>query len=816
MLKLLLKFAGRSLLKNKFTTAVNVLGLMVAFVCALFVFSYTVNERSYDRWLDGNERLYRVVANINMSGIDYSSSKAAPPLAKTLVSEIPEVEKATRIWPWSNISVKNENHPSGTVAFNEKLVLEADSNFFDLFRVQMIEGDPKNALKSPNQIVITEETAVRYFGNEAFQKGQVCGKPLFLKLWGNYRPYQVAGICKPIKEQTHFDFDILFSSSGDPDNKTDHWLNNAFYTYAMLTPNANPKVVESKLGLLVEKYINKGYNKGFATEKTSGRDYWHLLLQPITSIHLHSNFESELKPNNNVRNLYISIGAALLVWVVAFLNYINLFTVNNFGRAKEIALRKISGAGKSAIFNGFIAESMGVVMISMVLALITFLFCYPMLESISPGIKGLSIISMPSFYLFVMTMIAVTGFGGGAYAAAKLMSVNSMALMKNAIFNLNNKNNFRQIIVTTQFAIAIILISVSVLVSQQLDYLLQKNPGYDQEHVVVLDAPVWGLRKNFDNFKTKLLDNGSVASVTTSHSVPGDGDSNTPLYMKKEGEMAYHLVIPYHCSYDFVETIGLQLIAGRDFSKIYDDKQSVILSESAAKSLGLIDAVGSVVFYSKIRSDKEQLNRLSVVGVVKDVHFESYYKTIRPFAILFNQYHNFVSVRVKSGNIPETLAFIEKQWKESYPDAPYHYSFLDKKFETQYQKEVRLKQFIMLFSTLAILIAAIGLFAMALHIARQRNKEISIRKVNGATIAEVLIMLNRDFVKWVAIAFVIATPIAYYAMNKWLENFAYKTELSWWIFALSGLLALGIALLTVSWQSWKAATRNPVEALRYE
>ena len=816
MLKLLLKFASRSIFKNKFTSAVNVLGLTIAFVCALFILAYTVNEQSYDHWFTNSERLYRVAADINMSGIDFSSSMAAPPLAKTLVCEIPEVERATRIWPWPNISVKNDNYPGGTVAFNEKLVLEADSNFFDIFRIVMIEGDPKTALKNPRSIVLTEETAIRYFGEDAFRNGQVYGKPLMLKLFGNYRPYQVAGICKPMKEQTHFDFDILFSTSGDPDAKTSHWLNNTYYTYAMLTPNANPKTVESKLGTLVDKYINGGFNKEFATKKTSGRDYWHFILQPVTSIHLHSDFESELKPNNNIRNLYIAMGTAFLVWIVAFLNYINLLTANNLRRAKEIAVRKISGAGRSKIFSGFIAESMGMVVLSMVLAIIISLIYFPKLETISPGINTTDLLSMPLFYLFVLGLIVVTGFGGGVYAAIKLMAVDSVALMKNTIFNLNNKNSFRQIIVTSQFAIAIVLISVSVLVSDQLDYLMQKNPGYDQEHVLVLDAPVWGLRKNFDNFKAKLLDNAYIASVTTSSTVPGDGDFNSPLYLKNEGETAHHMVILYSCNYDFIETMGLQLLEGRDFSKSYDDKQSVILSESAAKSLGLTDAVGSVIFESEIRANTEQLKPLNVIGIVKDIHFESYYKAIRPFAIVFNSFHNYVSIRVKPDNIAQSIAFVEKQWKDSYPDAPLHYSFLDKKFEAQYLSEERLKRFMMLFTTLAIFISSIGLFAMALHVARQRTKEISIRKVNGATISEVLILLNRDFVKWVAIAFVIATPIAYYAMHKWLQTFAYKTNLSWWIFALAGLLALGIALLTVSLQSWKAATKNPVEALQYE
>ena len=815
MLKLFLKFASRGFLKNKFSSGINLLGLTIAFVCCLLVYTYVLNETSYDRWYSAQDRLCRVAAKIEMSGIDFSSAMAAPPLAKTLVREIPEVEKATRLWQWPNISVKNETDPDHILAFNEKHVVEADSNFFDVFQFGLIQGDAKTVLKNPHGIVLTEETAIKYFGRETYDKGLVPGKSLYLKIWGRYRPYEITGICEVPKEQTHFNFDILFASSGDPDSNTDHWLNNTYYTYAMLSPGADSKQVENKLGQLVEKYVNGGFNKEFSSEVTPGHDYWHFLLQPVTDIHLYSNFESELKPNSHVRNVYIAIGTALLVLIVAFLNYVNLLTVNNLGRAKEIALRKISGAGRKDIFSGFLLESLGIASVAMVLAIIIAWISYKNLAPISPGIAEFALFQNPLTYLFPLVLIAIIGIGGGTFSAIKLAKKNNVFLIKNqTVFA--GKSTTRQFIVTGQFVIAMILISVSILVSRQLNFLIQKNPGYDQEHVLVLDAPVWGLRQNFDNFKSVLLDDPTIVSVTTSSTVPGDGDYNTPLYMKMQGDPANHMVIPYRGSYDFLQTIGLQLIEGRDFAKNYDDQHSVILSESAVKSLGLKNPVGSFIYDSEIRANQEQLTKLNIIGVVKDIHFESYYKSIRPFAILFDRFHNYVSVRVKPGNMSASLNFIKEKWMSSYPDAPFNYSFLDKKFEAQYQREASLKTFILLFTEIAIFIAMMGLFAIALYISKQRAKEIGIRKVNGAKVSEVIGMLNKDFVKWIAIAFVVATPVAYYAMLKWLEGFAYKTTLSWWVFALSGLLALVIALLTVSWQSWKAATRNPVDSLRYE
>ncbi|WP_163710740.1 ABC transporter permease [Mangrovibacterium lignilyticum] len=814
MFRLLLKFARRGFLKNKFVSGINLLGLTIAFACCLLVCIYVVNETSYDRWYSKHDRLFRVAAKIEMNGIDFSSAMAPPPLAKTLVREIPEVEKATRLWQWPNISVKNELDVDDILAFNEKHVVEADSNFFDVFQFKLIQGDTRTVLKNPRSIVLTRETAIKYFGLEDYGKGLVVGKSLALKIWGRYRPYEITGICESPKEQTHFSFDILFASSGDPDSNTNHWLNNTYYTYAMLSAGADPKLVEGKMGRLVEKYINGGYNKEFVTTANAGQDYWHFLLQPVTSIHLNSNFESELKPNSNMRNIFIAVGIALLVLIVAVLNFINLFTVGNLGRAKEIALRRISGAARKNIVWGFLFESLGIAFMGMILALVVSGIGYQNLEAISPGIKELALFR-PLTFLFPIGLVIAVGLGGGLFSAIKLAIGNDISLMKNqAVFS--SRATARQLVVTGQFVIAMILISVSILVSRQLHFLIQKDPGYDQEHVLVFDAPVWGLRQNFESFKSELLESPDIISVTTSSTVPGDGDYNTPLYLKKPGDPSNHMVIPYRGSYDFLPTIGLQLIAGRTFAKSYDDSHSIMLSESAVRSLGLKDPVGTFIYDSEIRANQEQLTRLDIIGVVKDIHFESYYKSIRPFAILFDQFHNYVSVQVKPGQIASTLNFIKEKWIGSYPDAPFSYSFLDKKFEAQYNREASLKTFILLFTGIAIFIAVLGLFAISMHIAGQRAKEIGIRKVNGAKVSEVMAMLNRDFVKWVLIAFVIATPMAYYAMSKWLENFAYKTNLSWWIFALAGLLALSIALLTVSWQSWRAATRNPVEALRYE
>ena len=809
-------FIKRHISNNQICSGINILSLVIAFTSCLLIYSYTLNEYKYDKSIPNHEQLFRVASKVRMGGIDFSSSMTAPPLAKTLVSEILEVQKATRIWEWDILSVKKENDNGSAISYNEKLVMEADSNFFDVFNYELIQGNSETCLKDPRSIVITEKTAIKYFGNKEYSRGEIIGKSLYLKIFGRYRPYQIMGICKNPPEQLHFGFNIIFSSNGDPDSGTDHWLNNTYYTYVRLIPSANTSVVEDKLKLIVDKYVNGRYDKQFALSEKDGSDYWEYILQPVTSIHLTSNFERELKPNGSIRNIKIAIGIAIMILIIALLNYMNLFTVSNLNRSKEIAVKKISGMKMSSVFFGFISESLFFVIIALVIALAITLMSYKLLEPISSGISGMSILKEPYTYIIVISLIFISGIAGGIYPAIKMIRVKNIHLL-NSIFEKSKiGNKFRQVLVITQFVIAIVLIVSSIVVSRQLSFLLNKNPGFDKEHIVVFDAPVFALRQNFENFKTELLSNSNILSVSTANTVPGDGDFNFPLYLKKQGEDVHQVVIPYGGDYDFISTLGLQIIEGRDFEKNYDNTNSIILNQTAVEALGLKDPVGKYIYNSEVRTNNEQLTRLEIIGVVKDINFESLHKNIRPFAIQLRQFHNYMVVRVKPGDISQTIEFVRKKWGEVYPESPFSYSFLSKKFEALYNKEAGMKSFFILFSCLAIFIAIIGLFALSIFIVNQRIKEIGIRKVNGAKVREMLILLNKRFVKWVSLSFVLATPIAYYTMNSWLENFAYKTELNWWIFVLAGSIAMGVAVLTVSLQSWRAATRNPVEALRYE
>ena len=816
MKRYLNSFFRRYIIKNRTSTSINLLSLVIAFTACLLIYAYTFNEFNYDKSVPQNDQLYRVASKVKMGGIDFSSAMSAPPLAKTLVREIPEVQKTTRLWQWAILSVKKENNNGEAITYNEKYVAEADSNFFDVFNFKLLYGDVKTCLKDRNAIVITEATAIKYFGEEAFARDEIMGQSLYLKIFGKYRPYQIMGICENPPEQLHFGFNILFSSSCDPDSKTDHWLNNTYYTYALLTPTANTRLVENKLKNIVDKYVNKRYGKEFALNEKDGSDYWQYILQPITSIHLTSNFERELKPNGSIRSIKMAIGIALMILIIALLNYMNLFTVSNLRRSKEVAVQKISGMTSGTVFWGFISESVLFVFIAMAVSVIFALLSVRFLEPISAGISNLPVSKEPLTYIIILSLILFSGVAGGINPALKMLGTKNILLLKSVFKESKSGNGFRQVLVITQFVIAIILIVSSIAVSRQLSFMTDKNPGFNNEQVLICDAPVFALRNNFDNFKATLLSRPEIIAVSTANTVPGDGDFNFPLYLKKEGETNHQVVIPYEGNYDFISTLGLNIIEGRDFAKNYDDQNSIILNETAVKTLGLIDPVGKFIYNNEVRSNNEQLTRLNIIGVVKDIHFESFHKNIRPFAIQLRNFHNYLIVRTKPENTAQTIEFIKDSWNEAYPESPFSYTFLDKKFEALYNKEAGIKSFFILFTGLAIFIAVIGLFALSVFITSQRTKEIGIRKVNGAHISEVLALLNKDFVLWVVVAFVIATPLAWYAMHIWLENFAYKTELSWWIFALAGFMALGIALLTVSWQSWRAATRNPVEALRYE
>ncbi|WP_347840606.1 ABC transporter permease [uncultured Draconibacterium sp.] len=806
----------RNLKRNSFVTVISAISLIIGFTACMLIFSYTLNEFKYDKHLPNHQQLYRVASKVRMGGIDFSSAMAAPPLAKTLVQEIPEIQKATRLWQWNILSVKRETAKGELIAYNENYVTEVDSNFFDVFNFELLQGNKQNCLKAPNAIVITEATAKKYFGTEAYEQGMIMGEVLFLKIFGKYRPYEIMGICETPPKKMHFDFTILFSNKADPDSGTNHWLNNTYYTYALLNPQANIARVESKLENIVTKYVNQGYNKNFALSENADSDYWQYTLQPISDIHLKSNFERELKVNSSYRNVKIAIGIALLILIIALINYINLSTVVNFRRSKEMAIKKIAGMKSGSIFFGFISESVLFVVIAMVIALVLSLLTVDLLEPISTGISELQILKEPLTFFLIVVLILLTGIAGGMYPALKMAGAKNITLLSSKVTGIASGQRFRKVFVILQFVIAIVLIVSSIVVSRQLSFLTHKNPGFDNEHVLICDAPVFAMRNHFENFKSALTDQDGILEVSSANTVPGDGEFNFPLYLKKQRQGAHQVVIPYEAGYDFISTLGLQLLEGRDFAKNYDDTNTIILNETAVKALGLTNPVGKYIYNSEVRANTEKLTRLQIIGVVKDVHFQSYHKSIKPFAIQLKNFHNYLVVRVQPNNLKQTIDFVQKSWSNFYPESPFSYTFLDKKFEALYHKEEGMKSFILLFTGLAIFIAVIGLFALSVFVANQRVKEIGIRKVNGAKITEIIIMLNTDFVKWVVVAFVVACPLVYIAMRVWLGNFAYKTELDWWIFALAGVMALVIALFTVSYQSFKAAVKNPVESLRYE
>lgn len=816
MNRYLKNFIQQHFIKNRISSIIIILSLVIAYTSCLLIYTYTLNETRYDKNFPNHEQLFRVASKVQMGGIDFSSAMAAPPLAKTLVREIPEVQMATRLWEWDILAVKKENADGTAICYNEKLVMEADSNFFNVFKYELISGNSETCLINPNSIVVTEATAIKYFGNKAYSCGEVMGQNLYLKIFGKYRPYQIMGICKNPPQQMHFGFNIIFSSNCDPDSHTNHWLNNTYYTYIRLAPSSDIPGVEEKLKTIVDKYINQGYDKNFALNEKTGSDYWAYVLQPVSSIHLNSDYERELKNNSSVGVIRTSIGIALMILVIALLNYMNLFTISNLNRSKEIAVKKISGMKTSAVFFGFIAESIVFVLIAISISLSITLLTYKLLAPISPGISDIFLLSEPYTYLLIFFIITISGLAGGLYPAIRMTNEKNIQLLKSVFEKRKSGNQFRQLLVVTQFIIAMVLIISSIVISQQLNFLLNKNPGFNYEQVLVFDAPVFALRQNFENFKTKLLDNSKIIAVSTANTVPGDGDFNFPLYLKKEGESAHQVLIPYEGNFDFISTLGLDLIAGRDFEKNFDNTNKIILNEKAVQALGINEPVGKYVFESEVRANNEQLTRMEIIGVVKNIHFESFRKEIRPFAIRLSQFHNYMIVRTAPEEITQTIAFIEKNWDEFYPDSPFSFTFLNKKFEALYSREAGLKLFFLIFTGLAIFIAIIGLFALSMFIANQRTKEIGIRKVNGAKVSEVLTLLNNDFVLWVTIAFIISCPLAYFTLNKWLQSFAYKITLSWWIFALAGITALSVALLTVSWQSWKAATKNPVDALRCE
>jgi putative ABC transport system permease protein len=810
MLKNYLKIAYRSLLRNKAFSAINIAGLSMGIAACLLMGLFVLDELSYDRFHEKADRIVRVTFRANMSGNKINEASVMPPTAQTLQRDYPEVLEATRLRLAMALHLVKDD-----AVYKETAVAFADSNFFQVFSFPLVKGNPKTALLRPNALVISEKTAQKYFGNQ-----DPIGKTLKAK---NYdEPLEVTGVMAEWPVNSHFHYDFLISMAGLAEATSTSWMRSEYFTYLVLPEDYDYQQLQAKLPQMVEKYfgpeIKQAFGMSYAEFRQEGNGLG-LVLQPLTDIHLYSDFAYDLSAAGDVRYVYIFGAIALFMLLIACINFMNLSTAGASKRAREVGIRKVMGSEKSTLVGQFLLESIMLTAVALVLAVGLVWLALPFFNDLANKNLTLSFTAMPWLLPGLLGLGLVVGVLAGSYPAFFLSSFKPITVLKGG----SNFGRFasgrrsiglRGTLVVVQFCISIILIVGTTVVYQQLRFIQNVKLGYDKEQVLVLQETS-RLGQNEQLFKKQLLQDSRVMNVAVSGYVPA-GPSFNNNFMVSGDDNAKQFIkgIRYDVDENYIPTLGMKIVVGRNFSPAFGtDSSGIILNETAAKELGWSEgAVGHT-----IKSSNDGGKRIyHVIGVVQDFNFKSLHERIGPLMMTLGDNSGAMLVKVKTRDIPALLQSIEKQWDALAVDEPMLYSFLEENFNATYRAEQKTGQILGLFAGLTIFVACLGLFGLATFTAEQRTKEIGVRKVLGASVTSVVALLSSDFLKLVGIAILIASPVAWYTMDVWLQDFAYKIDISWWVFVLAGLLAVGIALLTVSFQSVKAALMNPVESLRSE
>lgn len=802
MLKNYFKIALRNLRKNKIFSFINVFGLAIGLSCFMFIAAFVYNELSYDEYPADAKDIYRINLSATGNGNVAVYPNVDVAVGKGIKNAFPEVEAFTRLLPVSSFIKYDGKH------FKEEHIAFADSNFLQMFSIPLIEGNNVDALVKPNSIIISKTLENKYFG-----KDQAVGKTLIIGTSGT--AYKVTGVFDKVPDNSHFHFDAFLSfTTLKIENET--WSNLGFFTYLLLNKNADPKKLETKFPPLVANYVvpEIRHDMGVSlAEAQKSVNTFVFSLQPLTDIHLKSNTEYELEANGDIKYVYIFSALAIFILLLACVNFTNLSTAIATKRVREVGIRKVMGSIKKQLIFQFLTESVLLTFFAMLCALILMFLLMPYFNQLTN--KNISFgFFIDTQWIFAMFLLSLfVGIVAGIYPAFFLSAFNPIKNLKGSTTTQrSNKNFLRSGLIVFQFFISTTLVIATIIVYQQLHYMQNKKLGYDKEQVLFIpDAGLLG--NDQDTFKQKVLLDNRVISASISWTVPAGIFDGTEIYPKNNSSngTTIHANI-YHVDYDYLSTLGINILYGRDFSKNFpSDSAGVIINEAAVSKLGWegTDPIGKFI----IRSGQQQFK---ILGVVEDFHYASVKQDIAPLMILLGNNYGGLILKIKTKDISEFLTDLKKKWDAFHPRGPLSFNFLDDKFAALYENEQRTQQIFSLFTLIAISIASLGLFGLSAFVIEQRTKEIGIRKVLGASVTEITFMLSKEFTRWVLIGNIIAWPVAYYFLNKWLEDFAYRTDIGVWAFILSGIIAFLIALLTVSYQSIKAAVANPINSLRSE
>ena len=801
MLRNYFKVAFRNILRDKFYASINVLGLALGITCSLLILIYVTDELSYDAFHEKSERTYRLTEVIETEGSGENSSSVPFPVGPTLQQDFPDfIEAQLRMFNFQSPHLLIANKENNR-EFNEKNVMFVDSTFLEIFDFELAEGDPATALDAPRSVLLTERTAKKYFQDE-----DPIGKILRIQ---DQQDLMVTGILKNPPKNVHFEFELLVSFSSLKDfyggNYPQTWYWNPCWTYVVLKDNVKPSDMEAVFPDFIQKYFPP-----FIAQDTK------MILQPLEDIHLKSDLEFEIQKNSSESNIYVFSIIGAFILFIASINYMNLSTAKSVKRAKEVGMRKTLGGLRGQLINQFLIESMVITLLAVILSVALVALSLPQFNAFADKAVTMSRLSDPLILGGLALITILVGVGSGIYPALVLSSFSPIQSLRGT--NLKGKGALlRKGLVILQFSLSIVMIIGTMIAINQLDYLRQSDTGFQKDNIVYISALRTPIAQNYKAFKDDILGSNDVINVTAVQDVLGayhQGDN-----FRFEGMEQSKLFSVFWMRHDFVETFDLEMVAGRSYREhiVTDDTSALIINEAMVNQLGweVEEAVGKRYQYNQFNG--------SVVGVVKDFNFVPKHEGIRPLVLqlrnqpgAFNLLIKYIAVKVNGQNIPQTLSYLEEKWKSFVPSHPFDYFFLEDELNKQYVDEDKLSKVAGVFSILAIVVACLGLFALASFMTEQRRKEIAVRKVMGSSAKSIVFLLSSDFTKLIGLSFLIAAPLAYIFVKNWLQSFAYQIDINWFVFIGAGLATLVIALLTITYQSIRAASQNPTKSLNYE
>jgi putative ABC transport system permease protein len=805
------KTALRILVRQPAYSFINIFGLTVGIASCLLIMLYIKDELSFDRFHKDAERIYRVDFMARLNGQEVATVQTGLPMAEAMMNEAPPVESVVRVTKWNTMPVRYEDK-----SFTEKHFYLADSNFFQFFSFKLLSGNPQSALVGPNKVVISERTAKKYFGYKGAGDTSPLGKIFSMGSRGEI-PAEVTAIAEDVPSNSHIQFDFVLSlQSWDGLKQEQIWLNSAVVTYFKTKPGADVNDMSERYTYFIEKYCEAELQKFMQISlkqlmEQDGRLGFQTTA--LTDIHLRSQLSDELEPNGNIQYLYLFGCVAVFIIVLACINFMNLSTARSANRAKEVGVRKTIGALPTRLIGQFLMESYLYTFIAVVFALVIISASLNLFNQLTSKTIAFNELINPVFTVGLILFVTIIGLLSGSYPAFYLTSFKPVEVLKGKVRAGMKSSGIRNGLVVFQFVISIGLIISTAMVYRQLNFVQSRSLGFDKENIINL-LHTWNLDKNASAFKNELMQHQEIVAASYSNRLPPAVDWTSVV--REANTKQEHLLSFYVMDHDHLKTLGYTMAKGRFFSRDFpSDSMAVIINETAARQMDMEEFEGKAIL-SSMGSLTER--KYEVIGILKDFNFQSLKSTIRPMVLMLGPEPNSeMAIRITPGNVKEKIKLIESIWKKYAPQSPFEYSFLDQNFDAQFRAEQRMGEVFIVFTSLAIVIACLGLFGLATFSAEQRAKEIGIRKIMGASVGRIVFLLTKDFTKLILIAFAIALPFTWYALDKWwLQEFPYRVNFDGMVIVSAGVIAVLVGLITIGFQSLKAAMGNPVESLRSE